>query len=622
MQKVSSFQSGGPFMIYKPLPMAPVAQPVTGAPSGDPSGTAKSEGVVPDAFVKEMLGKGLTNDVIAFTDEVNKAYKYYESLSDMEKESPLGAHLREIMKGDKGKLNQMSRAAKAYDDAVKVIRDNDSGSDFAVTNRGVIVKDMKTGKLAEVSHADYAENYSSDSQYKMLTNSELMTERENNPLLVGDLQSLEVLTKAIGISQIRDKIRESLANLGSDSKSSSNGYLFAGNNESVVLGAKQLMGDTENSVSRYFKRTEEGSAENNDRQIEAAAIAMWANLDNNAKSQLRARAVQQGAKGEDIETVARGMAISLLDPARKTSSSTKVDTDYEAGLSASGRSGGGSETTTNVEYFSQFAANDGDDVQFTLTLGDENDWGLNLYGKEIGAIPQDGKPMPGGTRLSDLHDFLANVNTKSITFGGKQMNPEEADAIVYSGDSLKLTKIPATAGANGQPVPDLSNLESYGKMQDEISKEIKNNPRVTAQKIASIISSYGFGIRKNKDAPGGVEADIRTDYFAVFEGKAKEGALNGATKKFLKKATDTEEDRYYSNFMYGNDDGSGKKISGVNDGGWSWFNFGQDDVYSGLVFVNYKPGRAVSASNTDRTYQNTPKDNMSRANLLGKYSID
>lgn len=623
--EVNKYQSGGPFMVYQPLPMQP---PMGDVPIGGVGNTATAveTETIPQAIIKDMLGKGLTNDVMAFKQEVDKAYAYYNNMSDIEKNSPFGEYLKNVMKGDFAKLNQLQRAKEQYDLGVDRIKENDATSDYAITNQGVIIKDMETGRLGEVSHSDFASKYRKDNRYKMLTNAELLTERENNPNLVGDLQSLEVMKNAIGMSKVRDRVREVLTNLGKNSASTSSNYIFSGSTGSVVNGSKEFMNSAEAAVEQYFKQKQSSSKENNNAQLAAAAETMWINLDANAKSLLKARAIQQGATGNSIEALAKDMAISLLAPASASSESMETELDYESGMSADrrARTKAEKESLDGLGYWGQIAAGKGDGTGFKMTLGDSNDWGLELYGQEFGPMSEKGS-VAGPSMVRDLNDLKANIIPNSVTIGDQQLTEAQVNSLRYEGGSLKLVEVPIRYAENGAIIPEaMERIREYGELQDALETNKKKNPNLTAEAKATIIRNKGFNPVKLPN--GDVVPDVPTGQFLATEVTINERALPQGSNKYLREVSKQEKDSYLSDYQYGSNkakNSKSEKIAGAtdNDGRfWSpstWF--GDVDVYKGVVFMGYTPGRHISAANTDLDKPYVDKNDRTRDNLSGGY---
>ena len=143
------YQEGG-FLTYNPTPPIQRPQsiePTGGAPQEDASNGKQINGIDKD-ILKELLGKGLTNDVVAFKQQVDSAYSQYQQLSSAERETSVGRRLRQIMAGDFSQINALMVNKQYFDKAIENVKNNYAEGEYAVTNNGMLVMNEK-GQIGE-----------------------------------------------------------------------------------------------------------------------------------------------------------------------------------------------------------------------------------------------------------------------------------------------------------------------------------------------------------------------------------------------------------------------------------------------------------------------------------------
>lgn len=598
--KIRKLQAGSMFPVYQPLPISPVTP---SAPQGGGAGASGGdESIINEDVLKQLMGEGLTNDVMAFSDNLQRAYTEYTNMSDIARSTQYGQHLRNIMRGDWGRLNHMRRNKQLMDEALSKIKSNNADSDFAVTPNGVVLKDLETGQVAEVSYSEYAENYRNNSKYRMLTNAELVNEREYNPNLVNDINSLTILNNAVGMTKVKEEVLKILSDLGSEKKSmSTEQYLLYGSegDKEIASAAKQLIGD---GLAGFYKVGRSESTEENLGNLKLAQETMWLNLSPNAKSLLRARALSNGADIDNLEEVAKQYAVSLLSPASSTSESIESRTDYDATMSKNAGidgSEGGDSLTGKIGYYERVAASDGDLSSYEIDMGDGNT--LNMLSWNMGALQHEGKPL-GMTPLREITEILNIGDTDNVFIGDVKVPKGNFNSLVYSGGSAQVMEVPVEFDPRTRTyAPDFDMMENYNKAV----RELKTTNVATERE--TIIRENG--LNPTKDAEGNVIIGTETAKFLVFDGMINsKGNPDVSNSRLLKQVSSNEEKAYKSLYKYGNFTNSGEQVVDATDyDGWLNFDIGRN-VYNGVVFVKlneglggrplYKSSRATDANDT------------------------
>lgn len=587
---MDKFQSGGIFrsMVYRPLPMAPSPDmsQVTNVPGigGSPVKAEEPE-TIPKEIIKDLLGKGITNDVMQFKEEVDGAYNAYANLSDLEKNTQYGRHLRSVMKGDFAKLNNLQRNKELFEKGLSTMSANQAESDYAITTNGVIVKDNETGLVGEVSHNEFATKYRDSGRYKMLTNAELINEREYNKNLTFDTRSLTALTTSIGITKVKEEVLKVLDKIGKQSNSNSQQILSYGSPSRASEGALALLA---NGVQGFYKEGLSTSTESNAENMTLAIETMWINLSDNAKSLLKARAVAQGAQGADIEKQARQDAISILNPSYDVTSSQSYTVDFEGGmLTALNKKNGGGEDGEGPlgekGYFSETVSGSGDPRVLEIQNGTEL---LSVIGNTAGSIQDRGEFVQPGSMLTDIQSLNSMANMSYAYMGNSLLTNKQLQDVMYNGKDMALVEVPVKNEGQYE-VPDLETNKKYQKVMKDIIDAKTKNPNITAVALQTIIRNHGMN---PVNVNGEIKPQVKTKYFLATDATASSAVLKNAddTSKLRKVGKDAR--KQYINYYLkgkGNTTGNGDNIIGRNSFD-RWFSttdlFGRD-VYEGVVFI-------------------------------------
>lgn len=614
---IKRYQVGGS-IIYEPLPLPGEGEVPSQAPAQ--SGGGEESGPLSEALVKDLLGKGLTNDVMAFSQQVNDAYAQYANLPEILKGSAEGQRLRRLMRGDLGQMTELIRNKEQLTRAMEVVNSNDAGSDYAVTERGVIVQNMETGVIAEVSAERYASELAGTGDFKMLTNADLINQREYNPRLVNDTKSLQALNSAKGMRGVTEEVRSILTNLGNLSETNANErYVFNGEvttGEQLSDAVSAMMG-----VDGFYKIGSSSSNSSNAKNIEMASEAMWVNLSSNARSLLKARAVQNGVEASQLEEVAKQYAIALLKPSLKEDRDNKSTMSYDKEMSKLVGTGNTSESTGDIGFWQAYLGKSGDIADVMIDDGTGNQ--LQAKGFKLPGMQAEGKVIGSDTMIRDIQELRAVGDPESYSVGTNIIKRGQLDALMYEGGETAIVEMPSKM-VGRSVVPDLDVQNMYNAANDEL-KNSSEKLRENAIHRAKIYNKHGI----NTNSRG--EPVFPTANFMTFSAKINNFAIEKSHNPDKRIDTSTlqqvggkEEDSYVHKFQR---DANGKKIPGVDLG-----NFLQDTkVYRGRAYIHVENG-PIGARILDRNkidvdkgvnhinYLSTPNANRKRLNQAQQQS--
>jgi len=526
--RINKYQAGG-FMSYQPIPVVPEAasQPMEQTAPAD-AGQAAADGLLDPDIFKKMIGEGISNDVVAFQDTLTNAQAQYANMSEFERNGAKGKKLRGMMKGDLASLNMLFRNKKQFDDLITNVKSNAAAGELAVTTRGMIVKDMKTGRVGEVSHEDYAKDIKAGEarKYQALTNAELINEREYNKNLVGDEKSFEALNTAIGMTKIKDEVFQILSHVqASSSKVTGNKYLDA-TNEKLAKGYEKIVGMAQEGV---YDITQMQSSEGNSEALKLAAKTMWTNLSENSRSVLKARAVARGADPAKIEEEALSFAISLLAPSEyhKTEQSTMIGYDKEATEARTGKVTGAKEA--EVGYWQ--GINNSMGAMLPVTINEGSSYQFKALGSQAGGFMKDSNTPYGTTTVGNITQLSAVGDTNSVSFGGEILDKSVLDSLVYTNSKVINVDLPfVTEG--GKVKPDLEMAKRLGEVDT---------------KVKALGSAATAAARESIYRSNGIPTDGRGNYtiqkkaFMTFEALGNDRTIKNADPRFVTNTSNSKD---------------------------------------------------------------------------------
>ena len=578
------YQEGG-FLTYNPTPPIQRPQsiePTGGAPQEDASNGKQINGIDKD-ILKELLGKGLTNDVVAFKQQVDSAYSQYQQLSSAERETSVGRRLRQIMAGDFSQINALMVNKQYFDKAIENVKNNYAEGEYAVTNNGMLVMNEK-GQIGEVSFQEYANN---PQAYQALTNAELMRQRINNPNLAFDSTSVVALGNAMGTGKLRERILDVVSKLGSydgPGLNQGNGVQFG---HAVVKAVASMMNSVQNGTLNE-------SLKSNDENIAIATNAILNSLNNNERSMLFAKAAVSGAKTpDDFVKYAASMIGGLLN----------MNLNTQLTLTK-GKDGADVSNGKNkpVGYYQRLFNLSGAEMKNGIRFNMGNAFDMTVAGVALGGFVEDGNKQIGPSMITDNKKLMGVMqDARAFTFGGTQLNAASLDSIMYDGSQVVAFRAPYKV-VGGQKVFDASLAEKYYDAKKEIDSE-KNrlNNRMPAELEAKILRKNGFNVRSLKEIP--------VTSFGSTYGYTYRGNIKGYDPNLVEDVPKDQQSRIKSIFekqyRYGNKSASKGNETGRGDYS-EWFATGEQDMVKGRIIFAFPDNAAALGRDVDGTDITSP----------------
>lgn len=467
---IKKLQAGG-YLNYQPLPMIPQAQP---AQQADPTGTAPAGPALDPEILKKMLGEGITNDVMQYTEGIEAAYTQYASMSDAERSTYKGKQLRSMMSGNMGQLNALMRAKKQFDASIETSKANSALDELAVTDSGVVVKDV-SGKMNVISFSAYAQdNNSQERKYTALTNAELITEREMNADLVGNSNIFSILNYGKGMEKVKEEVVKILSDVKASSESRSVGGYDMNSEDATAL--------QQAAASGAFKIKEGQSIETNEPQLEKAKVIMWQTLSDSAKSVLKARAAQMVKDPNAVDETAMTLAVKLLEPSGYRKTSVTSDESYTKG----GAGGKGGKTKYDKMGAIEMAFHGGSNEINLSTIGPAGGVRIDGFGN---ALPPSIYTDKDGHRTTlENNEKLKEISYlgQAFTMNGDAVNPVNT---VITGEAY-YTELPVVMNSQGKLQVDEAGAKKYAEYKQEFDNLPENEQ--TEMKKSELKSKYGI----------------------------------------------------------------------------------------------------------------------------------
>lgn len=337
--KIYKRQTGGvvynPFMGNAASPQA-VTQPTN---EKDDSGDE-----IQKAIIKVLEQNGVPNDVNEFLAQAKRLmskrdFSLFSNGSDSYDMSDL-IRLHSL-------ANQIKWNSESANQAETQVINERAGSDVAINSDGnMYIWDDETKGIKLISPNTYAKNRS---QYRPLTNNDLLYLRESMPELAFKNEIFIDLKNVVGINSIVDYMKGIISSFGTDTfKNNQNSYTIKHKGqiekgfESILGGAApdgiyKVKGATETSDQGY----------NDEKSLLAAAQYLWSTLNPNMKNTLIAHTAAEGLDPNDPLDRYR-LLITAIQEHTTHSRSYDVNVDYDASASKAGSSSGSTSKEQQV----------------------------------------------------------------------------------------------------------------------------------------------------------------------------------------------------------------------------------------------------------------------------------
>lgn len=562
---------GGGLLTYEPLP----SFPSQGTPPPPPV-----EAPISEELQDQMVGKGITNDVMEYVKELNSTYSSYDALPEAIRNSSVGRGIRQSLKGDRGKLNEIVRNKEYFDKTLETKKK--AMSEYAVSDGQVIVKDANNN-LSSLSLNAYATQLQSgEPKFKAVTNEEVRYAREKDPRFANNNSLIDVLTHAVSTDEVLERVRKSLSDIGSFTKGDSD---VSYEQQQTADGANAAL----NKGLSYVKTSEGNYAQSNAENIKRAGHAAWATLSEDDKNLFRMKVISTGLyKPEQTEAAALGMALALLQP---------KETEVIKTTAGEGKPGGpkaGAVNKAELGYWKAYTTQQGIPENITLLNGDSNK--VTMRGWTMSPFESDKKMLKGPTSIDKIPELGSVGEMGSVYFGDQKVESHLFDSVIYDNSKPIIVMMPFESQDDGSFKPDLERAQDL----EDAQKIIKDQHIVDPELKKEIYKQHGDF--QSFDVKGDPTQNVEVRPFISFSAYTNSNAIKGDSKWFSPK--DEKYDWYKKQF----EEGPKKTVSSSYFDTHMFSGWSKPEVLKGMVYIPMRQGAGFLSNYADQTSVKLPTE--------------
>lgn len=601
---IKKFQEGGqlaPWVGYSPFFQSIGREEGTSAVanSSAKSGDTKidnSQKQLKD-IIGQMVGKGLTNEVNYFAEQVGNIFADTDLLGQ-----PIS--VRQYT-GLVSRLNEIQNNKQIFDQAKEHALSKGTLSEAAVDYSGNLFAQNTNGELVMITPDQYSEDREG---YRILTNNDLLTLRNNSRAYIFDNSLSQTVAGSLNINDISKRIEDIVKSIGVE-KQSSDYYFDKARATQLERGLQAIVSEKLNTApDGTFKLTEEVSTQRKNANL--ALNYIWNNLDQQSRNTLIARAAINNT-GDPRENAIESIKNILIFGTDHSYSQSLKDEAIE-GKSGSGSGGSGGMTDINplMSYVS-----DPKNQKYTINVG--NKYSFDAKASIRPLIGSKGEVL-NENYLSDIITdgglgSLVDISGASVGTG-ITLNPNDLSKVLYEGDRIAMTWLPyVTDPKTGSKVVDLNALKRLEDADNEISAI---GPTVTEDQKLNIYRAHNVDhlILRN-----GEPAQSQLSYMHQFmvipslipEEVAEETQLNKVTKRLSNDLEDKARDMYSR--VRSNLENKLLRANGYVPPEY-WL-LSDDDIYKSSIFLPVQD-ELMSILFTGKTAPQTAKSNLGYENVI------
>lgn len=455
---IEKFQEGGqlaPWVGYSPFyqPTGNKEGASASASSSSKSGDTKidnSQKQLKD-IIGQMVGKGLTNEVNYFAQQVGNLFADTDLLGQ-----PIS--VRQYT-GLVSRLNEIQNNKQIFDQAKDHATTKGTLSEAAIDYSGNLFAQNSKGELVMITPDQYSENRE---DYRVLTNSDLLTLRNNSQSYIFDNSLSQTVAGSLNINDISKRIEEIVKSIGVE-KQSSDYYFDKARASQLEKGLQAIINEKLNTApDGTFKLTEEISTQRNNANL--ALNYIWNNLDQQSKNTLIARAAIN-TTGDPRENAIESIKNILIFGTDHSHSQSIKDENIEGKSGSSSGKGGMTDINPLMSYVS-----DPKNQNYNVNIGGE--YSFNAKASIRPLIGSKGEVL-NENYLSDIvtdGGLGALVDVAGASVGtGVTLNPGDLSKLLYEGDRIAMTWLPyITDPKTGSKVVDINALKRIEDAEKEI----------------------------------------------------------------------------------------------------------------------------------------------------------
>ena len=576
---IFKFQQGGsaipPLVSYQPIMITNSGASETASMAG-PSKSSEESSDLTDKDLLKMLEKldGLPNDMQALTKVLQNFY-----IDQQYSPSPNTANIASRYLQALQMMRTINFNRKQYDNALNIISNNGGINELAINEKGQLICVNEKGDFKYLK----PEQLTQITDYRPVTNSELLKLRAYSPELANDNNILGVIANGIGIKGVTEYIQQFINNLGT-SDNSTQGYVTTQQGQ-IINGITTLTSAIQEASQQGIKF--DGTTQDlyqykilnksQKEQADAALSYIYRMLPENAKTLLKVRT--PNGTSEDAQKLIATIIASQIDV------TNHYDIELKAGKTAQSigkSSNAGTKDSTEQEtslIHNVMQSIGGTDTQLKVDRGDGIQMTVN--GSTYNRVTKPNGDSIGDTSLSNMLDLsgLGSIikDTHLITFGDQKITPEQMRNITYNNTGIVRANLPI----NSDGTVNLKLLEQYQQAENEINALGEN---ATQEQISNIFEKHDL---KSLLTPNGKPDITKFGAFIVTEGYTTKS--NGIKDTDFVKKIDDPTDAQIELIKESLAIGTGKDRKKPDIDTFDWWNpfdyFSVDDIYKAAIYI-------------------------------------
>ena len=576
---IFKFQQGGsaipPLVSYQPIMITNSGASETANMAGSSKSSEESSDLT-DKDLLKMLEEldGLPNDMQALTKVLQNFY-----IDQQYSPSPNTANIASRYLQALQMMRTINFNRKQYDNAFNIISNNGGINELAINEKGQLICVNEKGDFKYLK----PEQLTQITDYRPVTNSELLKLRAYSPELANDNNILGVIANGIGIKGVIEYIQQFINNLGT-SDNSTQGYVTTQQGQ-IINGIATLTSAIQEASQQGIKF--DGTTQDlyqykilnksQKEQADAALSYIYRMLPENAKTLLKVRT--PNGTSEDAQKLIATIIASQIDV------TNHYDIELKAGKTAQSigkSSNAGTKDSTEQEtslIHNVMQSIGGTDTQLKVDRGDGIQMTVN--GSTYNRVTRPNGDSIGDTSLSNMLDLsgLGSIikDTHLITFGDQKITPEQMRNITYNNTGIVRANLPI----NSDGTVNLKLLEQYQQAENEINTLGEN---ATQEQISNIFEKHDL---KSLLTPNGKPDITKFGAFIVTEGYTTKS--NGIKDTDFVKKIDNPTDAQIDLIKESLAIGTGKDRKKPDIDTFDWWNpfdyFSVDDIYKAAIYI-------------------------------------
>ena len=615
--KIKRYQSGG--IYYTPFFRDSINQVESQNTSNSTTKNNKDDELIQKEIINVLKENGLPNDVDYFLSKANTFLKKSQNLGSLFNTTQEASYDMSDLIRLQSLANRIKHNNALYTHASKQIIEEGSGSEAAITNTGnLYVLDESEG-IKTIGLSTYHKN---PNKYKILTNSELIQLREEQPELAYNGTILTDLTNTIGMKSIVDYVKSTISAFGTHKSSNQFDRYTVKQKNQIEKGFEQLLGfNTPDGVYKgEISTSESHQGYSDENSLDVAINYLYRTLPNNMKNVLKANAAAEGLDPNNIKDVQNLLAMAVVEHTNH-SSEAKQALDYDA--TASKDSGNGDpkarwEEMTREEMIT--TGNGGVGYTPVTISSSKSRSGIRIWAQPYGKpLDTSGQQIGMGTIrdvFGEKDRIGSSVALNSVTYGNKILNENDLDYIVYDGVSnMERAYLPINQdvyAVTGKITPDLDALRRY----EEFQKWIEDGYGVVPNSIIMKLKELNLDLIQDPNTKEWIFRDSRP--FIMVNGYASDKAIDlDENSEWIDHVDRSQGSRIfdlYSKYInYGSNVANKSHKRDDFSGGW----FGNaGSMYKSIIFMPITDAAiATVTSNHQLTNSNNYVDMNNKRNI-------